>query len=640
MEDNELLNPLDKYNKELKDNENTNAEKYFDDLVTKSKVDVEANRETVRRYKKYLALTNKKSSQVHSLKALKVLSIVFASIFGVLFVIFLICAIGNDSNVLVFSLLSVLFALLAVALILVLCLVINKKLKNSENELAELQAKVNALHNEALAQMAPLNALYDWNMQTEVMNKTTPLIQMDKYFDLTKLDLLSNRFNYEENESEKSSVYYIQSGSINGNPFVFERDFDQSMGTKTYTGSITISWTVTVHDSEGRSHTETRTQVLTASVSKPIPIYNYHSYLFYGNDAAPDLSFKRSSTGISSAVSERDIQKMVKKKSKDIQKFARKEAMGDVDGNGSMFTEMTNSEFDALFGAIDRDNEVQFRLLFTPLAQQSMINLIKHSPYGDDFSFVKTKKLNCIRAGHLENLNLYGNPEMFIDFDIDAAKAKFITYNNDYFKGVYFTMAPLLTIPLYQQNKPFEFIYKRSYDTNYTDSEEEVMANSFTSDVFVPTNAKTNTIVKTRFVKKNKSFDEVIVTGHAFSATKKVENVTVLGGDGRMHIVPVVYFEYNPIYKETLMEVKRVGASRSDYNSSVSTSEVGSIISKYASSHFVSYQRGMLAFVPIKSFSEVDATSIETILGDKYVSSSIKDKAADLDKMVDDLKIK
>ena len=31
---------------------------------------------------------------------------------------------------------------------------------------------------------------------------------------------------------------------------------------------------------------------------------------------------------------------------------------------------MANNEFDALFNGDDRDNEVEFRLLFTPLAQK------------------------------------------------------------------------------------------------------------------------------------------------------------------------------------------------------------------------------------------------------------------------------
>ena len=54
------------------------------------------------------------------------------------------------------------------------------------------------------------------------------------------------------------------------------------------------------------------------------------------------------------------------------------------------FTAMTNDKFDVLFGATDRTNETEFRLLFTPLAQNSMINLIENAkPYGDDFYFVK-----------------------------------------------------------------------------------------------------------------------------------------------------------------------------------------------------------------------------------------------------------
>ena len=49
--------------------------------------------------------------------------------------------------------------------------------------------------------------------------------------------------------------------------------------------------------------------------------------------------------------------------------------------NGGQFQEMANSEFDVLFGANDRDHEVQFRLMYTPLAQRNTVDLIKDKKY-------------------------------------------------------------------------------------------------------------------------------------------------------------------------------------------------------------------------------------------------------------------
>lgn len=74
----------------------------------------------------------------------------------------------------------------------------------------------------------------------------------------------------------------------------------------------------------------------------------------------------------------------------------------DLDHGGG-FTVMANREFDALFAATDRDHEVQFRLLFTPLAQQEMLKLLrdKTDGYGDDFGFTKRGMVNFVMPDHM-----------------------------------------------------------------------------------------------------------------------------------------------------------------------------------------------------------------------------------------------
>ena len=67
------------------------------------------------------------------------------------------------------------------------------------------------------------------------------------------------------------------------------------------------------------------------------------------------------------------------------------------------FNRLPNEEFEALFMALDRDNEVEFRLLFTPLAQKNMISILraKNVGFGDDFIFKKRKELNYIKSMHM-----------------------------------------------------------------------------------------------------------------------------------------------------------------------------------------------------------------------------------------------
>ena len=69
---------------------------------------------------------------------------------------------------------------------------------------------------------------------------------------------------------------------------------------------------------------------------------------------------------------------------------------------------MGNSEFEVLFGATNRNNEVQFRLLFTPLAQKQLLGLMKDKEiaFGDDFNFIKRNKINIIIPDHLKKNQL------------------------------------------------------------------------------------------------------------------------------------------------------------------------------------------------------------------------------------------
>ena len=117
---------------------------------------------------------------------------------------------------------------------------------------------------EAEKLMASLFALYEWNMAADILTKTTPLIQMDQIFDGEKYQYLHDKFGYSEYKGHDISTVYVQSGSILGNPFVFEKNYVQTMRNHRYEGHLTITWTERVTDSKGNTRTVTRSQVLTA----------------------------------------------------------------------------------------------------------------------------------------------------------------------------------------------------------------------------------------------------------------------------------------------------------------------------------------------------------------------------------------
>ena len=68
MEDDILLEPLKAYKSVYKDAVNEEAGKFFDELVEKSKIDVEANRQTIKQYKKTLKEAEEVNKKLSGLK--------------------------------------------------------------------------------------------------------------------------------------------------------------------------------------------------------------------------------------------------------------------------------------------------------------------------------------------------------------------------------------------------------------------------------------------------------------------------------------------------------------------------------------------------------------------------------------------
>ena len=123
---------------------------------------------------------------------------------------------------------------------------INPKIKILKNNVSELSKIIDNLRNEASKQMAPLNSLFEDNISIQLFKETLPLINFDNYFDSKRLEYLTKRFDLNDTPNLNRSTLFVKSGDINGNPFYIANDLVHQMGTKVYTGAITISWTAYV----------------------------------------------------------------------------------------------------------------------------------------------------------------------------------------------------------------------------------------------------------------------------------------------------------------------------------------------------------------------------------------------------------
>lgn len=608
MIQNEALNePLDGFNNYYKEANRKHTEELFDELAKKSGVDRDANKRTVTEYRNKVAEIEKVKSAITKSKAGRTLLIVFIVILVLVGIGMLISTIGGDVNTAIGIAVTAVAVALIVLYIILILKKLNPKIKSNEQIRQKLQAEADKLLNEAWAQMASLNALYDWDIPQSLVTKTVPIIEMDPNFDEEKYTYLREKFGFVKNGDQARSTQFCQSGAIVGNPFLIVKDLRQSWIQQLYTGSIVIHWTTTVRTKDG-TKTVHHSQVLTASITRPKPVYSEDTYLVYGNEAAPDLIFSRSPSGVS-GLSEKKIEKKVASKSKKLDKKARKAV-----SSGDNYTKLGNDEFEALFGGTDRNNEVQYRLLFTPLAQKSLLKLIKTpEPYGDDFSIQKIKKLNFVRTKHAQQFDYEVDPVNFIDYDFEEARKKFIRINTTYFKSLYFDLAPLMSIPLYGQHKAHEFIYDRPYSSNLSCYEHESIANSFQKDLLKPNGALTPSILKTEFISKEGEADSVMITAHAFRGERRVTCIPCFGGDGRVHPVPVVWIEYFPIERRTLMAVQKRNSTRLDMNIHSSRPEFKEILKTYSDRGAWLYERGVFAMLTGKPITAAAVKGLNEI---------------------------
>ncbi|MCD8194816.1 MAG: hypothetical protein LUD22_00700 [Coprobacillus sp.] len=622
----QILEPIDEYRHTYKQKVNDGAESTFDDLVQKSGVNLDEHRLHVKNYegaKKQLEAYKKKQNNN---KGLNTFLIVLAVIGGVAAVIGLFVLLFGES-VVGGSVTMTIGIVVLVASLCVKYLYLNKRSRAHNKKLEELQKKVAELYKICTDEVRRVTSLFDWNMPAKIIRENVPLIQIDDHFDMQKYDYMMHKYKLGDNKDKNCSTLFVLSGSIVGNPFLFMRNIYTYMGTRVYTGTRMVTYPVRVPDGRGRWHTVMQTAPLVATLEKPCPQYGYETFLLYANDAAPDLTFTRSPT--IQGKNEKQIDSYVKSETKALHKTANKAVK-----KGTNFTPMTNYDFETIFHAWNRNNEVQFRLLYTPLAQENTLKLIKNTQgvsYGDDFQFRKAKYANYIMSDHSKNLDIYMRPDRWGEYySLDMLRKDFVDYVNTYFKSLYFDLAPILSIPIYQQNKPSEYIYQKSYTQNYTTLEDEVLANSFPLSTFKAEGTKTNVILKTKATKKGKNRDVVQVTANSYRVEHHVEAVPMPAPNGVVYPVPVNWDEYFPISKTTEINVTDTRGSLQDYKSkaeSFSNSTSGSLKSPHM------YRHGMLAILrALDSDNEQDLdNAIDTFFGYNRKEKNSSESTSDSD---------
>ncbi|MBQ6104209.1 MAG: hypothetical protein IJL06_11130 [Kiritimatiellae bacterium] len=552
----DVYEPLDLWRRELRDAHRRNVAERFEALVAESGVDEAENKRLVaevRRLEKELA---KEKSRLDSRTLLRNLALTVAILAAaaVAALVFVAAREGRMPSA------DRAWTMLGGALVSALFFglfgkVLRPAVKALRESVARFESALAAAESAARAQMEPLNRLFDWNLPAEIAHKTLPRIEFDPFFTAGRLRDLRETFGLDDELLGSRSVLGTASGEISGNPFVLADTLAMRWTTKTYHGSLHISWTETRLGADGKLHREPRSETLHASVDKPCPVFENERFLLYGNPAAPDLRFSRLPSPLSGREESRSLRRDMEAEERRLEKRARK-----LDP-AHPFTLMANRDFEVLFHAVDRDHPIQFRLLFTPLAQAQMVTLLRDRKegYGDDFAFRKDRMVNRVDPAHLREAELDTRPERFRSIELAESRRLFNDFCNDWFKHLYFSLAPLLCVPLYQQTRTHETIYRKAADRAPSAPEHESIANYHGEEAFRHPDCATRSLLKAALRHQDGASQVVEITAHGFRAEERVDYVEKRGGDGFLHDVPVKWTEYLPVERTSPLHVLDAG---------------------------------------------------------------------------------
>lgn len=539
----DIYDPLDEYAGKFRPRFEQVAKETFAQLAREANVDVAANRETCR-------LLDMTEDELGSVKS----SINWTTFLCVV----LWCGLAVGGWVLysqwqvIDSWYVVGIGLAMVVALILLLAKVHPRLSRLKDERDNLQDKAEQYKAEAWRQMEPLNRLYDWDVLMRMMTQTVPRLEFDPYFTTQRLADLQEIYGWDGSFNKERSVIYSHSGLINGNPFVLCRTRKMEMGSKTYQGSKTIHWTTRERWSDGKMQTVHHSQTLIATVTAPYPEYYEKTRLIYGNTAAHDLKFYRQQSGMAN----REGSLSYKWKRRKLRNKAR-------DLDNSDFAMLTNEEFEVAFDTSNRNNNQQYAMLFTPLAQSSMLKLLRDQEvgYGDDFDFGKNCMINTIISDHIQSMDLDMDPRRYHNYCYDQAEHDFYTLNAGYFRAIYFCLAPLLCVPMYQQIRSQQDIYGRDMQRRSAFWEHEALANFWGQDRFKHPRCVTDCILKTQSKNEADGNTRVTVFAHGYRVEKRVTYVSKWGGDGRTHQVPVYWDEYLPVTGQGSMHMQEDNSS-------------------------------------------------------------------------------
>lgn len=552
--DGKILDPLDFYLSEARDGHRQNAQALFERHLEDSGLDADDNQRLAEAY-------DASAAEYKSLKDSKTCRVLLGCLAGLLIAIGIaLIAVFREGAA---------YPVVGVLLLIPSCIWLFGRIipefRDLKQRTLEKYEESEKLLLPPKEQLELLDRTFEPGEGLRLFEQTVPDF---RFFDYCSAEhqALMERCDFSAAADRDSSVTDTLAGNYRGNPYLFTTVLHHTMCDRVYTGSETIYWQEeelqqvrkerSITDSDGSSRTETyyeweyvtvdKEETLKAKVTAPAPCYSRESSLAYGHHAAPDLCFSRRPKHIQKKSEER-VRARVARKSHALRSKSEQAVLA-----GQQYVMMANEEFEVLFGASDRNNDHQFRVLFTPQAQKNMVALLKDSTLiGDEFFFRKAGRCSIIPCDG----RVFGeSPRHYHDYSVQEARKNYLNHQQEYFRSLFGIFSPLLAITGYQEPAPP--MPGLDVAGHFASWEHEAAANHFPLPLLVTDDCRTEAVLKTKLIGTTEKADIVEVTASAYTAKNRVETFRMLGGDGSYHDVDVDWVEYIPRTKVTAISIE------------------------------------------------------------------------------------
>ena len=211
-----IYDPLEEYLQKFKKLHLDNTNRFFEELVRQSGVDIEENRKTVRQYDEHSKKLGTLRNKLYWMRILRMIMVIL-----VIFIPIMLWT--PELAIQAFLVLSVVF--------IPLILLITPKIRGYRSEIELADEKASELLALARKQMEPLNALFTEQDALRLLEDSIPLLSLEPSFSAEQEANMVLNFDFCGQSDDEQSAIELLAGNYNENPFLFENRQIHEMGS-------------------------------------------------------------------------------------------------------------------------------------------------------------------------------------------------------------------------------------------------------------------------------------------------------------------------------------------------------------------------------------------------------------------------